>query len=86
MDEEETRQTQAWVKGWRHTADALDAIKAEELRELTDEQAGRAFAAMAADTELLWISAERSAAAGLIEQQRIFMLSDEHPARHRCRA
>jgi hypothetical protein len=49
------------------------------------EEAGRMFAAMTGDTDTLWISPERSTAAGMLEQQRLFMSSHEHPARHRRR-
>ncbi len=86
MDDSETRQNRAWVAAWRGSAVALDQIKAEDLRALTQEESGRVFADMATDTETIWISPERDAAAGLIEQQRLFMLSNEHPARHRRRS
>ena len=85
MDDLEEKQTRAWVALWRETAAALEQIKTEELRALTQEEAGQGFAKMTADTDILWISPERGAAAGLIEQQRLFMLSHEHPARHRRR-
>ena len=85
MDAQEERQNRAWVAAWREHADALDQIRAEELRALTEEESGRVFADMAADTDTLWLSPERADAAGLIEQQRLFMRSDEHPARHQRR-
>ena len=86
MHELEERQTREWVAIWRETAVALEQIKTEELRALTQEEAGQEFAKMTADTDTFWISPERAAAEGLIEQQRLFMLSHEHPACHRRRS
>ena len=86
MNEEEERQTRDWVAGWRDHSVALDQVRTQELRALTQDESGRLFASMAVDTDTIWISPERRSAAGLIEQQRLFMLSDEHPARHRRRA
>lgn len=85
MDNQEAKSSRAWVEGWRHTAVALDRIKIEELRGLTQEQAGRIFADTAFDPDTLWISPERRDSTGLVEQQRLFMRSDEHPTRHRRR-
>lgn len=86
MNEQELAQTRDWVAAWGRTAAALDAVKTRELRALTEEKAGRDFAAMAVEPETLWISPERAGSAGLIEQQRLFLRSHEHPARHRRRA
>ncbi len=85
VNEQEERQTRAWVDGWRDRSVALDQVRRQELRALSQDESGRLFADMAVDTDTIWISPERSAAAGLIEQQRLFMLSDEHPMRHRRR-
>ena len=86
MNELEERQTREWIAIWRETAVALEQMKTEELRALTQEEAGQEFAKMTANTDTFWISPERAAAEGLIEQQRLFMLSHEHPACHRRRS
>ena len=83
-DNQEQAQNHAWVAGWRQTAAVLEALRTRELRALTEEEAGQRFADMAADPDTLWISPERAGAAGLIEQQRLFLCSHEHPSRH-CR-
>jgi hypothetical protein len=85
VNEQEERQTRAWVVGWRDRSVALDQVRTRELRALTQDESGRLFASMAVDTDTVWISPERRSTAGLIEQQRLFMLSDEHPTRHRRR-
>lgn len=85
MKPPEDEQNRAWIAQWRRSAAALDQVKREELRTLTEESAGRIFAEMIFDPETMWISPERAAAAGLIEQQRLFMSSHEHPARSRRR-
>ncbi len=86
VNEQEEHQTRAWVDGWRESGVALDQVRIQELRALTEDESGRLFASMSIDTDTLWISPERRTAAGLVEQQRLFMLSDEHPTRHRRRS
>ena len=86
VNPDEERQTRDWVAAWRETAPELERIREEELRALTQEESGRWFAAMSVDTETIWIPPERRDSLGFIEQQRLFMLSHEHPARHRRRA
>ena len=86
MNPQEERQNRAWVVLWRETAAALEEVKVRELRALTEEEAGRMFADMAADADDLWISPERANSEGFIEQQRLFMRSHEHPACHRSRS
>ncbi len=78
-------QTRAWVAAWKERGKALEEVRKQELRALTEEEAGRLFAKMAFDPGTMWISPERAESAGFIEQQRIFMRSHEHPARHRRR-
>ena len=85
MNPQEGAQNQAWVNRWRENGARLEKIKYQELRALTEEEAGRLFAAMTSDPDLYWISPERAGAVGMIEQQRIFLRSHEHPARHRRR-
>lgn len=85
MDAREEQQTRAGVELWKRRAVALEEVRKSELRALTEEEAGRIFLSMDFDPETIWISPERSTAAGMVEQQRLFMLSDEHPARHRRR-
>ena len=79
-------QTRAWVASWAERAKALDEVRKQELRSLTEEEAGRLFAEMTFDPETMWISPERAISVGFIEQQRIFMLSNERPARDRHRS
>jgi hypothetical protein len=85
MDAREEQQTRAGVELWKRRSVALEEVRKSELRALTEEEACRIFADMAFDSEMIWISTERSSAAGMVEQQRLFMLSDEHPARLRRR-
>ena len=52
MNPSEEQQNRAWVALWRETAAVLEEVKARELRALTEEEAGRMFADMAADGAL----------------------------------
>lgn len=85
MDTVETKQNRQWVANWKAAAEALDRVKVEELRGLTEEESGRMFEELAFDPDTIWISPERHDASGLVEQQRLFMKSDDHPARNRRR-
>lgn len=78
-------QTARWVTSWKERGKVLEEVRHQELRVLTEQEAGRILEEMTFDPDTMWLSPERVGSAGLIEQQRLFMLSDEHPARHRCR-
>ena len=77
--------TRRGVESWKNRAEALERIREQELRALTEQEAGRLLEEMTFDPDTVWLSPERAGSAGLIEQQRLFMLSHEHPARHRRR-
>lgn len=85
MHSENESNTRRWVAGWKDAAKALDRVKTDELRALTDEESARMFEALTIDSDTVWISPDRRDGAGLVEQQRLFMLSNEHPARHQRR-
>jgi hypothetical protein len=75
-----------WVETWKVAGPELERIRAHELRAMTEEQAAALSEGLGFDPENVWVPTERSESHGLVEQQRLFMLSHEHPARHRRRA
>ena len=85
MPDPETEQEamRRWVETWKIAGPELERIRAEELRAMTESQAAALSEGLGFDPENVWLTAERSESRGLIEQQRLFMLSHEHPAGHR---
>lgn len=79
------KETRRWVAAWKERARVLEEVRRQELLALTEEEAGRLLEEMTFDPDTVWVSPERVGSVGLIEQQRLFMLSHEHPARHRRR-
>ncbi len=69
-------QMRAWVENWKRVGPELERIKREELRAMTEEEAFRRAELLgrsgAAD---VWIEPGRAAAAGMVEQQRLFILA-----------
>ena len=82
--EPEQEALRRWVETWKIAGPELERIRAQELRAMTEEQAAALSEGLGFDPENIWLSAERSESNGLVEQQRLFMLSHEHPA-NRCR-
>ena len=70
-----TELNRRWVEQWRTTGPLLEAIRAEELRAMTEEQARAASEMLlaAAPSPHDWWPDPLSS--GLIEQQRIFQRS-----------
>lgn len=84
QDQDTPEQLRAWVATWKAAGAELERMRAEELRSLTEAQAAAKFEKLAIDPAHAWRSPARQNGEGLVEQQRLFMLSHEHPARH-CR-
>ena len=72
--------TRRWVAAWKRAGPALEHVRIEELRALTEEQAARLFDSLDFHPDDVWVQDERILSLGLIEQQRLFMTSHEHPA------
>lgn len=85
MNAPEQAAARDWVSRWKPAGDALERVRIEELRALSSDNSARAFANLAFDSETVWLTPNRQNAAGLIEQQRLFRKSNEHPARHQRR-
>jgi hypothetical protein len=81
----ETDLIRRWVAAWRRAGAELEEMRIDELRALTEEQSAALFDGMRFDPETIWLPEERINSDGLIEQQRLFMRSDDHPASHRRR-
>ena len=67
-----TELNRRWVEQWRTTGPMLEAIRAEELRAMTDEQARAASEMLLAAAPIPGDPRTHSTTSGLIEQQRIF--------------
>ena len=66
-------QMRAWVENWKRVGPELERMKKEKLRSMSEEEAfnqAEVLSTSAADE--VWIEPARAAAAGLIEQQRLF--------------
>jgi hypothetical protein len=73
---------QAWMDQWRSAEEALGEVRRQELSELSEQDSADLFNRCAMPTGEYWISPERSEAAGLVTQQKFFMMSREHASRH----
>ena len=73
ISDDELALMKRWVEQWKITGPELERIKREELRAMTEEEAGeiavRLSTAAAAD---IWIEPHRRDSLGLVEQQRLF--------------
>lgn len=72
-----------WVETWKTAGNALAVVRAQELRELSEERSAELALTFTFDPATTWRSPDRRDARGLIEQQRYFMKHHEHPIRHR---
>jgi hypothetical protein len=62
-----------WVENWKRVGPELERIKRHELRALSEEEAfDQAEALNRSVAEDVWVHPRRLAAAGLVEQQRLF--------------
>ena len=67
-----TELNRRWVAQWRTTGPLLEAIRAEELRAMTEEQARAASEMLLAAAPIPGDPRTDSTTSGLVEQQRIF--------------
>jgi hypothetical protein len=74
-----------WLSAWKIAAPELENMRVEELRSLTEEQAALLFEGLDFEPGDVWLPEDRINSVGLIEQQRLFMRSREHPASLRRR-
>jgi hypothetical protein len=69
----EKEQMRLWVENWKRVGPELERIKRQELRALSEEEAfDQAEALNRSVAEDVWVHPRRLAAAGLVEQQRLF--------------
>ncbi len=61
-----------YVENWRVAGEAIERLKIEKLRAMTELEAAEQFNATDCDPSLVWIPEHRARSSGLIEQQRIF--------------
>lgn len=62
----------AWARTWQVTGEALEKIRRAELRALTAEKGLAATDNLLSLGTGMGLSAKRSCASGLVEQQRLF--------------
>lgn len=67
-----TEQQRRWVEQWRTTGPLLEAMRVEELRALTDEQARAISESLLASVPSPHDWRPDPSTSGFVEQQRIF--------------
>ena len=72
MPPTEKERIHQYVENWKTVSAIMEAMKAEELRNLTEAQAAEQFNGMDCDPSMYWTPEERIVSSGLIEQQRLF--------------
>ena len=75
-------QRNIWMSQWRSAAIELEKVRAQELRELSEQGSADLFNRCGIPDCDYWISPERSQASGLVEQQKLFMRSAEYASGH----
>lgn len=77
MTEEEGIIGQRYVAIWKETGEALDRMKWDELKAMTETRSAEIFALLDMPDMEVWRSPERREGAGLVEQQRWFAKAHE---------
>ena len=85
MASSETDLIKRWINAWKAAGPELERMRADELSTMTEEQSALLFDALDFDPDQIWVPEDRVNSVGLIEQQRLFMKSREHPANRRRR-
>jgi len=70
-----------WMAQWQSAAVELETVRAQELRGMSERASADLFNRCAMPAGDYWISPQRAAASGLVEQQRLFKMSRANASR-----